>query len=265
MLKTTLLALFLLPAYAALADIAVLVHGYQSSGQTWRQHGVLSTMQAGNWPDGGHFIYGPSGVSGPIKRLKTNHATYTVDLPSDAPILYQANILSSYLQTIRSFAPQESIILIGHSAGGLVARATMVTHPEHRISRLITIASPHLGTTVAKIARIASQSPAGGLADFLGFDSLPRSRQLFSELEPEKYGNFLFWLNRQPHPYAEYLSIVRVDSRLKGGDAVISSVSQDMRRVVALGRYANSFATPGSHSINRGDGTLLARLLNREI
>jgi len=256
------LLLFCLYSTFSYADIAILIHGYQSSGHQWRSRGVVNQLHAQGWYDGGHFTQGPRGILGPTERGETHHVVYTLDLPNEAPILYQVEALNKYLQAIRKMAEDERIILIGYSTGGVVARATMVFHPEHRISQLITITSPHRGTEAAYFAYIMAKSPMGDMADWLGLDSLPRSRQLFSDLRPEDTGTFLYWLNRQPHPWASYVSIVRVENRFTGGDILIPHYSQDMRYIPAIGQRAHIVPTPGDHKLTARDGIVLSKILN---
>ena len=244
------------------ADIAVLVHGYQLSGHYWRERGVVNQLHAQGWYDGGHFTYGPQGVMGPSTRGQAVNTTYTLDLPDEAPIAYQAGVLNKYLQTIRRMAPDEKLILIGYSAGGVIARATMVLHPEQRVSKLITITSPHRGTEAAYFANLMARSPMGEMADWIGLDSLPRSKHLFADLKPEERGSFLYWLNRQPHPWASYVSIIRAEPRFSGGDALIPIRSQDMRYIPAIGRRAKVVPTPGDHELRARDGYVLAQILN---
>ena len=244
------------------ADIALLIHGYQSSGHNWRERGVVNRLHGNGWYDGGHFTYGPQGVIGPTERGDLVNTVYTLDLPDEAPILYQAEALNKDLQHIRNMAKDERLILIGYSAGGVVARAAMVIHPEHRVSQLITITSPHRGTEAAYFANIIARSPMGDMADWIGLDSLPRSRHLFSDLRPESQGTFLYWLNRQAHPWASYVSIIRAENRFTGGDALIPKRSQDMRYIPAIGQRARVIPTPGDHELSPRDGIVLSKVLN---
>lgn len=57
----------------------------------------------------------------------------------------------------------EQLVLVGHSMGGLVARAYLATRGEQRVRQLVTIASPHAGTALATIGygRNARQMEAG--------------------------------------------------------------------------------------------------------
>jgi triacylglycerol esterase/lipase EstA (alpha/beta hydrolase family) len=44
-------------------------------------------------------------------------------------------------------------IVVAHSMGGLAVRAWLAAHPDARVERLITIATPHAGTRLARRAR----------------------------------------------------------------------------------------------------------------
>jgi len=45
----------------------------------------------------------------------------------------------------------EQVVLIAHSMGGLVCRSYLARHGVQRVERLVTIASPHAGTELARI------------------------------------------------------------------------------------------------------------------
>jgi pimeloyl-ACP methyl ester carboxylesterase len=245
------------------SDILLLVHGYQSSGHEWRARGVVNRLHSQGWYDAGHFTRGPQGVIGPtVRGDQPSNIVYTLDLPYEAPVLAQVSALDEYLQSVRRMAADEKVILAGHSAGGVVARATMVLHPEHRVSELITIASPHRGTEAAYFASALSRSAVGDVADWLGFDSIPRSARFFTDLKPDDPGTFLFWLNHQAHPWANYVSIVRAENRFTGGDALIPKISQDMRYVAAIGARAKLVTTVGDHELKAQDGMMIANILN---
>ncbi|MCE9565585.1 MAG: hypothetical protein K8U57_26485 [Planctomycetes bacterium] len=48
-------------------------------------------------------------------------------------------------------AGYSDIVLIGHSAGGVIARIFAESHPESGVTKIITVASPHDGSEVAKL------------------------------------------------------------------------------------------------------------------
>jgi triacylglycerol esterase/lipase EstA (alpha/beta hydrolase family) len=57
--------------------------------------------------------------------------------------------LDRQIERIAAGTGREKLILVCHSMGGLAARAYLCSHGSARVAKLITIASPHLGTVVA--------------------------------------------------------------------------------------------------------------------
>jgi pimeloyl-ACP methyl ester carboxylesterase len=68
------------------------------------------------------------------------------DLDSYLPSLMRA------LQMLEHVTRREPVTLIGHSSGGLVARALLLRIEPRRIRQLITLATPHHGTELARCA-----------------------------------------------------------------------------------------------------------------
>ena len=110
--------------------------------------------------------------------LKQQFAIDTVDLPSEAPLFVQLQVLVPQVEYLRTHHSEEHLFLAGHSAGGVLARLYMVTHPKVPVAALITIASPHLGTGAAEIGLMAGDSPLGFLAPLVGGSTLNRSQGL---------------------------------------------------------------------------------------
>jgi triacylglycerol lipase len=157
-------------------------------------------------------------------------------------------------------------MIAGHSAGGVVGRLLMVDHPEAGIAALITIASPHLGADTAALGLWAGQGPLGWLDSWLGTQDFSRLFEqlspILTDLAPQSSGNLLGRLNRQPHPEAVYISVVREsDNAWEGGDALVPKLSQDLNQVPALKGRARTIYTPGGHELSYADGELLAELL----
>jgi pimeloyl-ACP methyl ester carboxylesterase len=260
----TLLAGFmLLVPSIALPDTLVLIHGYSSDEREWYESGVVRRIQAASWEDAGTLFYTAKAVHLSGAPVMAKNRFYTVRLPSEAPIVYQSRYLGQYLSYIQQHHKQQHIILVGHSAGGVVARFYMVQNPDVGIDALITIASPHLGTELAELGSIAGNSPLGWAAPFIGGNTLNRSQGLYQELARERPGNMLFWLNRQEHPVAQYFSIIRSDDSFfgLGGDNVVPAWSQDLNRVQALRGKARSIVVEGDHDLRREDGDTLVYIL----
>lgn len=74
----------------------------------------------------------------------------TINLePPRASIDAHAEQLHARIETLCADTKAAQIALVGHSMGGLVARAYLRAHGPARIARLVTLASPHHGTWLA--------------------------------------------------------------------------------------------------------------------
>jgi len=257
MLKKMLLVLtmlFALPS-CAVADVLILIPGYLSGGHTWRMHGITQTLLANNWTDGGNFILGPNGVRLDIPPTSNSQQFYTVELPSEAPLPLQASYLNNYIDAVRVMHPKEKLILVGHSAGGVLARYSMVSRPSVKIDTLITIASPHSGSDAAELGEAISNSPASWMTPLFGLNTLNRSKGLYRDLGRPNAGNLLGWLNTQPHPKARYVSIIHLN------DKWVDATSQDMNSVPPLTGKSSVLTSNGDHELNPADAGLLLNLL----
>lgn len=265
-----LLTLYLLILSAtAAADVLVLVHGYLGNTASWIKSGVVQVLQERGHPFAGTYSYSASGVQTLISDWINPNAVYTVNLPSTAPIPMQADWLATYLDQIQARHPQTPITLIGHSAGGLAARLVVVRDHPANIKRLITIATPHLGTGRAAQALDATSSGLFGIKRWAVrrrtgtwlYNTLRASRGVFFDLLPPRPGTFLYWLNRQVHPDIEYISIIRNGTETVPGDWIVPPASQDMRQIAALRGKAHSFSTQSGHLLTAQDGNVLANLV----
>ena len=258
-----ILIIFFIPAYA-LADIAVLVHGYHSSGYSWRHNGITTLLASNGWIDAG--TYTPRGNLVYGETLSdTGKYIITVELPSEAPVNIQADLLGQYLDDISKNFPQQKFHLVAHSAGGIVARLALVNNfakeDKYNVIQLITIATPHLGSPIAGMAEKASDTPIGFFAPLIGANEINRAEHLYKQLSSEDKNQFLYWLNRQAHPPMRYTSIIRADGSILNGDWLVPPRSQNMAYVPAIGRNAQLFLTPGEHHLKYADGFLLIQLL----
>lgn len=258
-----LLLAWLGTVFPAAADSLVLVPGYLAEGWDWRRSGVTQTLQRAGWADGGNLSlqWGRPVVSG--GEPPSGRRFYTIDLASEAPLMYQEQQLGAYLSALAQRHRDEPIILAGHSAGGVLGRLYLVRHPETPVTALITIASPHLGTESAEVGLRAGHSPLRWITGLLGADTLNRSQGLYFDLARERPGNLLFWLNRQSHPDLTYVSVVRNGEDSFIGDWVVPESSQDMNRVPALAGRSLRVKAGGDHGLSEQDGRLLVRILAR--
>ncbi|MEN8205682.1 MAG: hypothetical protein ABFS24_06690 [Pseudomonadota bacterium] len=255
------LLLLVLPT-AALAETLVLLQGYLADGDYWRESGITRMLDRNGWTDAGTLSATPDGIRTDRPMPAGNRRVYTLALPSEAPLMVQLRYMEQYLNVVQNLHPNESLILSGHSAGGVLGRLYMVGHPDIPIGALITFASPHLGTDSAEIGAKAGNSPLGWFAPLIGGAVLNRSQGLYNDLVRERPGSLLFWLNRQEHPSSRYISVVREDDGLLNfGDLVVPVWSQDMNQVAALRGRSSKIVTQGGHGLTRQDGELLIKIL----
>mgnify|MGYP001820675251 CR=1 FL=1 len=263
-IAAVLLFLLVFPVSVA-AETLVLLHGYLANADYWRQTGITQVLVRNAWLDAGTLRTTANGIRADRPVPGSNRRFYTLELPSEAALMVQLRYLEKYLDFVQKQHPYESLILSGHSAGGVLARLYMVKHPDVSIGALITFASPHLGTDSAEIGALAGNSPLGLFAPLLGGGTLNRSQGLYQDLVRERPGSLLFWLNHQEHPSSRYISVVREGGGLLGfGDLLVPAWSQDMNQVDALRGRANKIVTPSGHGLSERDGELLLRILSSQ-
>ncbi len=78
-------------------------------------------------------------------------ATVTLD-PPFAGIDRLAEVLERRIDGLLTETGARQVVLVGHSMGGLVARAYLRRRGGERVARLVTIATPHHGTWLARLA-----------------------------------------------------------------------------------------------------------------
>lgn len=260
-----LAAALLIGPTTARADTLVLVQGYLGDAGSWRVSGIVPLLHQRGWTDAGHLHLAPGGrILSTLPTPQSQNRLYTLDLPTEAPVALQAQVLSANVAEVAQRHPGERIAVAAHSAGGVVARYEMVTNPDTKTTTLITIASPHLGTSAAEVGSAIGHSPLSWVAPFFGLNTINRSQVLYRDLWRDGPYTMLGWLNRQPHPKARYVSVIRTaDVRAPyAGDSVVAGWSQDMNVVPALTGRAERFVSPGDHGLRTDDGLLIADLLN---
>ncbi|HID46104.1 MAG TPA: alpha/beta fold hydrolase [Chromatiaceae bacterium] len=266
------LLLAFLPLQKASAEIAILVHGYLSDAGVWERSGVNASLRGAGWQHAGNLSFSPAGlVEQPITGKQGEKLFYTVNLPSLASAPAQASWLKAAVDHISRKNPDQSITLVGHSAGGVIARLILVQYGQGNVDRLITIAAPHIGTDKAIRALDAvDDSGMFGMIkewfvrDEIGdgmYHTLKASRGILFNLVPPAPGTLLFWLNAQPHPDIDYVSVIRSGGYVIAGDLVVPPFSQDMNMIPALRGKAKRWLSFQGHELTPNDGRLLAEIL----
>ena len=263
-LFTLIWALLVLAPQIVFADTVLLVPGYLGSAHSWRGTGITYGLQRFGWLDAGHLTTGPRNVMGPRRLISGPKRFYTIDIPTEAPIIIQADLIARYIALAQRRHPKERLILVGHSAGGVASRLAIVRNGKLKIHALLTIASPHLGSRMADYGRSVANSPLSWFAPLMGANTINRSRTLYRDLGREGPHNILGWLNRTPHPKAIYISVIRTtNGNPAQGDKISIGWRQDMNMVPALRGRAKTYSSLGAHGLRPADAALINAILSR--
>ncbi len=261
------LILLLLLSTSACADVMLLIHGYLGNADSWEKSGINSELNQNDWARAGMFRGSPQGPALYVTEHKdAENLVYVATLPSQAPVGNQADVLKNIIDIIERDHPDSKIILVGHSAGGVVARMTLIRHQLKNVKALITIAAPHVGTGRADQALdiTANHGPFNMVKSFVGgndYNALKHSRGLMIDLRHPQPGNMLYWLNSQTHPDIQYASIIRLNNEGASGDYYVPGFSQNMNNVPALLGRSSTFTTPTSHFLVRQDANTILSII----
>ena len=101
-----------------------------------------------------HGYFSNRGYFGPLVRALEAHGVaplFTPNFPSAfTSIEHYVETLARYLEDLAAATGAPQVVIVGHSMGGLAARAYVCTHGAGRVKKLVTIASPHNGTVHAR-------------------------------------------------------------------------------------------------------------------
>ncbi len=108
----------------ACAPSVLLIHGYGCNGGYWRQ------------------------LSAVLRKARISHDVIDLE-PVAASIDDYVPQVQCAVQRLCQESGSSKIIIVGHSMGGLVARAYLRVHGSAHVARVITLGTPHHGTGLA--------------------------------------------------------------------------------------------------------------------
>lgn len=220
----------------------VFVHGFCSDASTWK---TMIDALRGLGAYSGRYAPPPGGpesvdlyFDGSSVRIKGQAAgvvipksqVYTITFagPTDATIEQFAYQLSRVIDAVQQVNQVQKVDLVGHSMGGLVARAYveglataphLVPFPDS-VGRIVTLDTPHQGTDVA---------------------NLPLICNFVQQAEMQPRSLFLQLLNAQPIPPSVFLTAIASRTSF-ADDGVVSFASQDIT-AIPLYRCATNVET----------------------
>lgn len=93
-----------------------------------------------------HLIWSP--LLRALAKTEKHRRYYTLWMrPANASILRFRDQAQKRIEAILKETGHSQVILVGHSMGGIVARAVLAEYGARHIARVITIATPHQGTS----------------------------------------------------------------------------------------------------------------------
>ena len=238
-----MLALLLWAKPAAAEELPVLfIHGFCSSADTWTDTlPQLSTRRYGVdvprvYVSAGGKAAGRTPVLPGAKSFRIDFTDLSggFDLlaVANVPTVQKAGELKVIIDAIKRFTGAPSVILVGHSLGGLAARAYVQGIGRDRngaaiaygrdVAALITISTPNQGSVLANLSgKPGSESCV--IADTANLRDLQPTSALLGDL------------NQQPWPAGLPVHSIISNNVGRNSDDVVTTTSQDL---TAIPRYA---------------------------
>jgi outer membrane protein assembly factor BamB/pimeloyl-ACP methyl ester carboxylesterase len=192
------------------------------------------------------------------RSLDEGYDFYRFTYPSFNPIAAAAESLAN---RVREGFPGRNVVLIGHSMGGLVARAAVEMHGLHsQVSKVITLGTPHHGARLADVYETASDvSGVIGVPQYVFVET-----DGVRDLQPPESGetNFISSLEQatnpgrlsQYHTLAGQLSIATAFA-FCGEDQVTCFLYQLVASLAEVWGYETDGIVPVGSALLEGAGT----------
>lgn len=239
----------LLTATAATAQElpVVFVHGFCSSADTWNETlPQLSTRRYGT--DAPRLYEDANGAAAARTPVPAGSKMFRIDFSdlsggfdllavANVPTERKAGELKVVIDAVKQVTGAPGVIVVGHSLGGLAARAYVQGIGRNRagatiayandVAAVIMISTPHQGSILASLSGFP-ESNACTLADTANL----------RDLKPAS--PFLFELNRRPWPPLVSAHSIISNNRGRESDDVVTITSQDLTEIRAYTYLRNS-------------------------
>jgi pimeloyl-ACP methyl ester carboxylesterase len=236
----TALLLSAAPAFAAEFPV-LFVHGFCSSADTWNQTiPQLSTRRYG--ADVPRVYESAIGKAASRTQVAAGTTTFRIDFSdlsggfdllavANVPTARKAGELKAVIDAIKLFTGAPKVIVVGHSLGGLAARAyiqgiglnrkgeTMIYSGD--VAALIMISTPNQGSVLANLSG-KPEAEACTIADTANLRDLQPTSDLLSQL------------NSRPWPAGTAVHSIVSNNAGRDSDDVVTTLSQDL---TALSQY----------------------------
>ena len=221
---------------AAAAEWPVLfIHGFCSSAETWNETiPQLSTRRFGT--DVPRVYESSIGKAAARTQVAAGTRTFRIDFSdlsggfdllavANVPTVRKAGELKSVIDAIKRFTGAPKVILVGHSLGGLAARAYIQGIGQNRhgatiayggdVAALIMISTPNQGSVLATLSG-RPESAACVIADTANLRDLQPSSDLLAQL------------NSRPWPAGTAVDSIVSNNAGRDSDDVVTVESQDL-------------------------------------
>ena len=252
-------ALLWIAAPAAAQELPVLmVHGFCSSADTWNETlPLLSTRRYGD--DAPKLYEGPDGSAVAKTAVFAGSKTFRIDFSdlaggfdllaiANVPTQRKAGELKVVIDAIKKFTGAPAVIVVGHSLGGLAARAYVQGIGINRSGATITYAND-----VAAVIMVSTPNQGSVLASLSGFPEATACTLADSanqrDLKPTS--TFLRDLNGRAWPATSTVHSIISNNTGRDSDDVVTITSQDLSKIQRYeflknsGRWSQSFKREG--------------------
>lgn len=190
--------------------------------------------------------------TGIYQRLEATYPTKIVSMPYWNSIQNQSKVLNNAIGNI-----DDNVIIVAHSAGGLVARHLLVNYKNKKVTGLITLATPHLGSKTARVSDfINNKAPFGNIFTRLFIQDSNRTRNMVSQLKINS--PLITRLRTKPHPDIYYSSIIKTGGKIN--NAFAHPYAQNMRNI---NLKSDVFLSTSGHGLATSDFGLIDKSIKR--